>query len=103
MGQCWETKTQMARLRPGNAGVRNLRAQMLAFALSKCFSSAPVPSVLELSVQFVTSCPYSPTPGPFVCLQIGLTKSACPELGQKVSKGSLSKMKFLKGWFTRCK
>lgn len=64
MGQCWETKTQMVRPRPGKAGVRNLEAQMHAFALSKGFSSAPFPSVLELSVQFVTSCSYSPAPGP---------------------------------------
>lgn len=103
MGQCWETKTQMVRPRPGKAGVRNLRAQMPAFALSKGFSSAPFSPVLELSVQFVTSCPYSPAPGPFLCLQTGLTKSVRPELGWRVPKGSLSTIKILKVWFTRCK
>lgn len=97
MGQCWETKTQMVRPRPGKAGVRNLKAQMPAFALSKGFSSAPCP----------------PCPGAFciVCnllsllqaLQTGLTISVCPELGWRVPKGSLSKMKNLKAWFTRCK
>jgi hypothetical protein len=87
MGQCWETKTQMVRPRPGKAGVRNLRAQMPAFALSKGFSSAPFSPVLELSVQFVTSRPYLPAPGPFVCLQTGLTKSVCLEFGVEGLKG----------------
>lgn len=46
MGQGWETKPQMVRPRPGKAGVRNLRAQMPASALSKglllgSFSSLP--------------------------------------------------------------
>lgn len=43
MGQGCKTKTQMVRPRPGKAGVRNLRAQMPAFALSKGFCSVPFP------------------------------------------------------------
>lgn len=102
MGQCWETKTQMVRPRPGKAGVRNLRAQMPAFALSKGFSSAPFPGPGAFCVvcDLLSLLAY---PGPFLCLQTGLTKSACSESGWRVPKGSLSKMKFLKAWFTRCK
>lgn len=59
-------------------------------------------------------CSFPPCPGAFCDLlslfsysrpfrQTGLTKSVCPELGWRVPKGSLSKMKILKAWFTSCK
>lgn len=104
MGQGWETKPQMVRPRPGKAGVRNLRAQMPAYAFSKGFCSAPFPLYPRAFCIALTFCPYSPTPGPFVCLQTRLTKSVYPGWGIGSGlTGFTVNDEILKGLVSRCK